>query len=174
MNWDAIGALGEVIGALAVVASLIYLSFQIRQAAKTAEDAAFRDVFASVGDHMGRMLDAENRPVLLKGLADYQSLNPEDKFTFDGIFVILVTMVESSVISNAAELMKDETMDNWRYYMGTRFFAYPGAQDWWKDSRPIYITELQEFFDEIIASVDQDSDFWGIKAPPFKSSETDT
>ena len=31
MNWEAIGAISEMIGALAVVVSLIYLAFQIRQ-----------------------------------------------------------------------------------------------------------------------------------------------
>ena len=31
MNWDAIGAIGEVVGAIAVVATLFYLAFQIRQ-----------------------------------------------------------------------------------------------------------------------------------------------
>jgi hypothetical protein len=31
MNWEAIGAIGEVVGALAVVASLIYLASQMRQ-----------------------------------------------------------------------------------------------------------------------------------------------
>ena len=30
MNWDAIGAIGEIIGALAVVASLLYLAIQTR------------------------------------------------------------------------------------------------------------------------------------------------
>ena len=31
MNWNAIGAMGEALGALAVFASLIYLAEQIRQ-----------------------------------------------------------------------------------------------------------------------------------------------
>ena len=31
MNWDAIGAIGEIVGAAAVVVSLIYLATQIRQ-----------------------------------------------------------------------------------------------------------------------------------------------
>lgn len=31
MNWDALGAVGEVVGAIAVVATLIYFSVQIRQ-----------------------------------------------------------------------------------------------------------------------------------------------
>ncbi len=34
MNWDAIGAIGEVIGALAVMISLIYLATQIRAGTK--------------------------------------------------------------------------------------------------------------------------------------------
>ncbi len=31
MNWDAIGAVGEIVGALAVLITLIYLAMQIRQ-----------------------------------------------------------------------------------------------------------------------------------------------
>ena len=31
MNWEAIGAIGEIVGALAVVTTLLYLSVQIRQ-----------------------------------------------------------------------------------------------------------------------------------------------
>jgi hypothetical protein len=31
MNWDAIGAIGEIVGAIAVLATLIYLAIQIRQ-----------------------------------------------------------------------------------------------------------------------------------------------
>lgn len=31
MNWDAVGAIGEIVGALAVVMTLIYLAVQVRQ-----------------------------------------------------------------------------------------------------------------------------------------------
>ena len=31
MNWEAVGALGEILGAVAVVATLLYLSIQVRQ-----------------------------------------------------------------------------------------------------------------------------------------------
>ena len=36
MNWDAIGAIGELIGAIAVFATLIYLAVQIRQSNRLA------------------------------------------------------------------------------------------------------------------------------------------
>lgn len=55
MNWEAIGAIGEVGGAIAVVATLVYLAVQIRQntgqlqadaiiAANDAEDRLLRDL----------------------------------------------------------------------------------------------------------------------------------
>jgi len=37
VSWDAIGAIGEIVGALAVVVSLVYLGSQIRLAAKTTQ-----------------------------------------------------------------------------------------------------------------------------------------
>ena len=36
MNWDAVGAIGEIVGALAVLLTLFYLSIQIRQNIKLA------------------------------------------------------------------------------------------------------------------------------------------
>ena len=39
MNWEAIGAIGEILGALAVVATLVYLATQVRYAKATATDS---------------------------------------------------------------------------------------------------------------------------------------
>jgi len=36
VNWEAVGAIGEVIGAFGVIVSLVYLSLQIRRSDKTA------------------------------------------------------------------------------------------------------------------------------------------
>jgi hypothetical protein len=38
MNWDAIGAIGEIVGAAAVVLTLAYLAIQIRQAKRSTAD----------------------------------------------------------------------------------------------------------------------------------------
>jgi hypothetical protein len=45
MNWDAIGAVGEIVGALTVLITLIYLAIQIKQSNRigiTASEADFR------------------------------------------------------------------------------------------------------------------------------------
>ena len=43
MNWDAIGAIGEVVGAAGVIASLLYLAIQVRASTRaSAVDAKLR------------------------------------------------------------------------------------------------------------------------------------
>ena len=44
MNWDAIGATAELLGAVAVLATLVYLSLQIRQSNKLAEAESQREL----------------------------------------------------------------------------------------------------------------------------------
>ena len=38
MNWEAIGAIGEIVGAVAVVLTLAYLAIQVRHAKEAAAD----------------------------------------------------------------------------------------------------------------------------------------
>ena len=44
MNWDAVGAIGEILGAVAVLITLFYLATQIRQNTETVRTSAEMDV----------------------------------------------------------------------------------------------------------------------------------
>ncbi len=46
MDWNAIAAVGEILGAVAVVVTLLYLSKQIRQNSRAVQVAALRDTTA--------------------------------------------------------------------------------------------------------------------------------
>jgi hypothetical protein len=48
MNWDAISTIAEVVGAAAVVVSLIYLAVQIQQNTKQVEEQARGQRFAAL------------------------------------------------------------------------------------------------------------------------------
>lgn len=57
MNWEAIGAVGEFTGAIAVVASLIYLAIQVRQSKASSErEAAFEMIRSFQTDEFSTML----------------------------------------------------------------------------------------------------------------------
>ena len=58
MNWDAIGAIGEILGASAVFVTLVYLAVQVRHAKEQARlsvqqvrNSTFREIFLSVAQN---------------------------------------------------------------------------------------------------------------------------
>ena len=58
MNWEAIGAIGEAVGAAAVVGSLVYLAVQIRQNTKSVQAATFQSVAEGLADASYRLINA--------------------------------------------------------------------------------------------------------------------
>ncbi len=73
MNWDAIGAIGELVGALAVILTLGYLAIQVRQNTLSMRVAAKQEVTRQFGDYSDMLL---NNPDLLE-LFDRLLVNSE-------------------------------------------------------------------------------------------------
>lgn len=63
MSWEAIGAIGEVVGAAGVIASLIYLAVQIRQNTRSVEAATYQSVAESLADASYRLMGAPTEPL---------------------------------------------------------------------------------------------------------------
>jgi hypothetical protein len=57
MNWDAIGAIAEAVGALAVIITLIYLTFQLRQNTKAIEHSTYRGVLDDANQWQYKVID---------------------------------------------------------------------------------------------------------------------
>jgi len=86
MNWEAIGAIGEVGGAIAVVITLFYLAGQVRQSnihARRNEHNATMEQVSLLRISLAQ--DESLVDVYLKGLESYISLTPNEKVRFNSI-----------------------------------------------------------------------------------------
>lgn len=75
MNWDAIGAVGEIVGAGAVVASLVYLAVQIRTQNKETRLSAMHDISVGFREAILPFSAEDMSTILVKANADYDSLS---------------------------------------------------------------------------------------------------
>ena len=81
MNWEAIGAVGEIVGAIAVVATLIYLAQQTRQNTKAVIAASSRNSnwgFAEFNERIAK--DPELLVILRKSLQPDLSQFSDDEW----------------------------------------------------------------------------------------------
>ena len=77
MNWEATGAIGETIGALAVFLTLIYLAMQIRQNTNTVQASAVDASISRVTSVRQSIFEnAEVAEIYVKGLVPEGYRNP--------------------------------------------------------------------------------------------------
>ena len=139
MNWEAIGAVGEIIGALAVLATLILLLKQIRISntqAKQANDLARadsqRDILKQVSDHARLTI---NKPDLQAEIRlCYKSWNNAPttaKWNFESWAAAYFYIVEQAIYMHDDGLLSDETYQAMES-AALRIVATPGGGEWWE------------------------------------------
>ena len=74
MSWEAVGAIGETIGAIAVVISLLYLALQIRTQNAQARLSALHDMSDVFREVTSRFASADIADIFNRGNLDFDSL----------------------------------------------------------------------------------------------------
>ena len=83
MNWDAIGAIGEIVGAIAVILTLVYLAIQIRDSAKASRSAAVTDATTAMQAFYQELgSNPKTSRLFLTAMTNPESLSREDEFQY--------------------------------------------------------------------------------------------
>ena len=150
MHWDAIGAIGEVFGALAVVASVGYLAVQIRKQTDQSRLSATRELATQFQAGLDMLaLDGELCSIWYRGMGDYQALTKEDRVRLSMFFQRMTRVIEAQYIHSLTE-QADATYFESVQLAYFEFLTYPGAQQWWEVSKGMFGAEFQSYLDRII------------------------
>ena len=109
INWDAIGAVGEIVGAIAVVASLAYLAIQIRNQNSEAKAATLQQVLESNAAAISQLQDPELADIWLKGIDDFRSLSDVHRLRFVIYLASTMRSFENAFFQMKANRLDDET-----------------------------------------------------------------
>jgi hypothetical protein len=156
MNWSAVGAIGELLGAAAVVLTLAYLARQIRDANRLAKAEAYRAVRALHVNISGDW--AKDREWLmlwarLLGGARREELSHEERMVaatrYDQLLAYLAAIhheVELGILPISAYKV-----------VGKRQFDVPYMSDVWPLLRGEYPESFASFFESYVSLAPSDS-----------------
>lgn len=148
MNWEAIGSLAEVVGAFAVVISLIYLAVQVRSGTRelriTTRDAAFQKLMEF---NYYVMSDPELGWIFQSGCRDFQSLDEKDRARLVHAMYSFFKMFENIYLHYL-----DDSVDQkvWLHNspMLLAYASQPGAQFYLSHRREIFDPRFWQFLEE--------------------------
>ena len=138
MDWDAIGALGEIFGALAVVATLGYLAKQIRQSNLLAQAEAERDFYAAMHEVDGAAtLDTTTTALIQKGLQDYLGLAQAEKPIFHNRVSGYIKQADSAYRLNQKGLIPDDLCES-MLDLCVGIVVTKGGAQWWEANGRVF------------------------------------
>ena len=95
MNWDAIGALAELIGSVAVVITLVFLIFEIRHNATITKKSTLKNALNANTGKLGNLIsDPELSDIFYRGIRSDDDLNVQQRGRFD-IFSLFFRMLDA-------------------------------------------------------------------------------
>ena len=152
MNWEAIGAVGEVAGAVGVIISLLYLAVQIRGDARAKRAATVHDQSAAYRDLLEMLAtDEELSKVYLRGLRDLGSIDDSEFVRFSSALGFMFRVFEEAFFQ-----WQEGNLDAhlWNGYESpiADMLAYPGTQEWWSTRSHWYSPQFRDFVGEKVSA----------------------
>ncbi len=128
MNWEAVGAVGELVGAVGVIVTVAYLALQVRQNTRAIEGSTVqslmtleKDIFSLIADHAN---------VYRRGCDDFSDLDNDEAVQFTYIIAAEMSLVYNAYGQFQRNLISAE---DWEAYKdGTlKRLAETGYGDAW-------------------------------------------
>jgi hypothetical protein len=148
MNWEAIGAIGEIVGAIAVVITLVYLSVQMRTNTAAINQASIQATLLGRGEATRWVAgDQELNSLMWRGATNPEQLSNEEKQRYILLMGGVVRPLELAYIDYQAGRMSEalwkpqlETMIYWFAQPGFKMFIKEYGQTLYPD----FVSHIQE------------------------------
>ncbi len=145
MNWEAIGAIGEVVGAAAVFLTLVYLSLQIRQNTRSVKAAAVQAAMISASSTYSALAyDAEMSRIYWDGLSDFKALPRDERRRFATYMASTLKPIENLLVQTRLGTLDYDDWEGERSEL-VRHFSQPGMRTWWQRGEAAFSRELVKF-----------------------------
>ena len=145
MSWEAVNAISQLVGSIAVVLSVLYLALQVHRSTRVAKLAtqdssatALRDVTKPL------MENAELERIWRVGLEDLSALSVEDRARFFHAAYQFLKAFETIHFHYVYGLMDRQLWDGWHGLLRHYVFA-PGIVHYWNRRPEVFSERFRKF-----------------------------
>ena len=147
MNWEAIGAISELVGAAGVIASLIYVGVQVRQNTRSMRAATYDSLVRSNGDFLALIIqDATLAASFEIAVASWAEVEEVQRPRVMYLLTQLFRHWENAFFQQQQGTLEPSLWLTWQGVI-LSYFHQPGIQEWWRLRRTAYSTEFREFLE---------------------------
>ena len=145
INWDALGAIGEILGSVGVLISLIYLGSQMRHSAAETRDASIHSVMQLAIQFRTESYKGELADIRLK-VALNEPLSQLESMKFEGYLSALFELNELVFVQFQKEKLDPEYFEAWERRTHAAM-AVPRVNQFWSKTKTGYRTSFVHYIE---------------------------
>jgi len=145
------GALGELVGGVAIIVSLIYVGLQIKQGTRASQAATSQSFSAQYADLILQITRADFRDIFWRGTGGLHNLRESEVAAFMAFLASIVRTFESFYFQKKEGSFDAQLFDSWMVQT-LDFFVKEGPSEYWALRKHQFSTEFIEYFDEQLES----------------------
>lgn len=154
MTIQDLGALGEILGAIAVVASLLYLATQIRQSSRIAK-ASTAQALLGYSVQLNTAAAGDVAPVMVKVLSG-EELTPEEEYRYFSAMLAAFAQSWQAHHQHVNQMLEPEVFK--AYERRTlSYLAHPKAREFWRSHRFRFSETFGNYVDALAERAAQQS-----------------
>ena len=112
MNWEAIGAIGEIFGALAVFGSLVYLATQIRTQNRESRVASVHEINEAYRNTISILQEPEMTDLFIEAIDHFDELPPSKRIRFVVLMLSAFRIFEDGYFQWRAKRLENEAWES--------------------------------------------------------------
>ncbi len=148
MEIQDLGAIGDLIGGVAIIVSLIYVGVQIKQSTAASRAATYQAFSQQYTQHMVPLQRADFRDIFLRGLGDADSLDAGEKVAFFSYLNGVLRMFEAFYLQQKDGSFESSIYEPWAAQL-VDLLGNSGAKSYWKIRRHTFHVEFADHIDNL-------------------------
>ena len=173
MTLSDMAAIGEAIGGIAVLITVMYLAYQFRQTSIIERTAGNRELLARARDWVElTTVNPDLVDVLRDTLDDWHSSSPKNQERANGWMLSAALQAEQALYMKREGLINDQSYNG---FLGVivAIARTPGGSEWWKSARIALGNDISDLVDSKLADVSTDMPNWLEIFPHLKKGNSE-
>ena len=156
MSLEVLANIGEFISGVAVVLSLVYLAFQVRQNTESQRTENYARALDRVAVMQARLsADPDLVALVSRGVADAGALSPGQRIQFTWAFYEMFGAFEFMYHQFQAHALPAEVWERWSATLSW-WISMPGVQAWWRAKPAPFSSTFSAFVETRISTTPPD------------------
>ncbi len=150
--------IGEIIGAITVIVSLIYLATQIRQNTQAQRSENYSRALDRLAAMQSKMAQDDDFGIMFsKGVVNTEQLTPRERLRFTWRCYETFGVFEFMFHASKTNALPEEVWERWSLSVAW-WLSYPGVQAWWASRPTPFTNSFTAFVDSLLENNPTDAE----------------